>query len=103
MKRFRVTLLEPAKAHIKEIARWWRANRGERHRLPLEELRAAITGLAAFPDIGMAYRSRHRRGVRRLLLPRSQYWVYYEVDDEREEVRVLAVWRALRGKAPPLR
>jgi plasmid stabilization system protein ParE len=51
----------------------------------------------------MAYRSRHRRGVRRLLLPRSQYWVYYEVDDEREEVRVLAVWRALRGKAPPLR
>jgi plasmid stabilization system protein ParE len=98
-----VTLPKRAKTHIREIARWWRANRGARHRLPLEELRLAFASLAAFPEIGPAYRSRHGIGVRRLLLPRSQYWVYYEVDHAAEEVRILAVWRASRGKAPPLR
>jgi plasmid stabilization system protein ParE len=103
MRRFRVTLLGRAKTQIREIAAWWRANRGERHRLPLEELRAAIGALGTFPDIGIAHPTRARHGVRRVLLPRSQYWVYYVVNEELGEVAVLAVWRASRGKGPPLR
>lgn len=101
-KRCRVTLDEQARAQIKEIAAW-RGEQGQRNRAAIEELRDALKALAAFPDMGVTFRSRVVRGPRRLLLPRSQYWIYYEVDRASSVVHVLAVWRTSRGKAPPLR
>jgi len=41
-------------------------------------------------------------GLRRLLLPRSRYHVCYVHDSENDEVAILAVWSAVRGRGPKL-
>ena len=41
--------------------------------------------------------------VRRLLLPKSRYHLYYEYDADSKELTVLALWGAVRGRRPPLR
>lgn len=42
-------------------------------------------------------------GVRRFLLRRSRYHVYYEYDVAADLVRVVSVWGAVRGQGPDLR
>jgi plasmid stabilization system protein ParE len=97
MKRYRVRLAERAEAHLEKIAAWWEEHRREHPNLVAEELRDAMSTLAAFPLTGPRFRSRFARGARRMLLPRSQYWVSYEVDPDAEEVIIFAVRRTSRG------
>lgn len=59
--------------------------------------------LAMAPDTGALHPHRRIPEVRRALLPRTRYHVYYVHDIERDEVVVLALWSALRRRAPPLR
>jgi plasmid stabilization system protein ParE len=45
----------------------------------------------------------HPKGeVRRMLLPRTQYCVYYFIDETARLVTVLAVWHTARGRGPKL-
>src|SRR5262249_29700163 len=80
--------------------RWWRENRPRAPRLLGEELTEALRLLRASPGAGAPYPHRRRRDVRRLVLQRTRYHIYYTVTPA--EVTILAVWRALRGRAPPL-
>jgi plasmid stabilization system protein ParE len=41
-------------------------------------------------------------GLRRMLMPKSECHVYFEIDQRRDVVRVLTVWSGLRGRAPSL-
>jgi plasmid stabilization system protein ParE len=38
--------------------------------------------------------------VRRVLLKRIRYYVYFEVSDDGARVSILAVWHASRGREP---
>ncbi|MCC6556036.1 MAG: hypothetical protein IT372_24000 [Polyangiaceae bacterium] len=42
------------------------------------------------------------RGVRRLLLPRTGYYLYYTVDDTASAVRIVALWHTSRGGRLPM-
>jgi plasmid stabilization system protein ParE len=103
MKRFRIRTQPAAEAHLVEIAAWWEEHRPEHPHLVVEELGEAIQRLEGNPEAGAVVLSRRLHGVRRLLLPRSQYYMYYRVDHERRVIRIEAVWRASRGKGPPLK
>jgi hypothetical protein len=48
------------------------------------------------------YRETKGRTIRRLLMPRTSYHVFFEVNDRQEKVHVLAVWHAVRGRGPRL-
>ncbi len=85
-----------------EADAWWQANRSAAPNLFWEELKAAIAMLSDAPDIGRPYRYRPVPGVRRLLMPRSRYHVYYVHRQEAQVVVVLSVWSAVRGRRPPL-
>jgi plasmid stabilization system protein ParE len=80
---------------------WWRLNRLAAPDLFLEELADALDLIGQAPLIGRAYRPSPLPGTRRVLLKRSRYHVYYV--PLIAEVRVLALWHALRGSGPPLR
>ena len=71
MKRYRVRLAERAEAHLEKIAAWWEEHRREHPNLVAEELRDAMSTLAAFPLTGPRFRSRFARGARRMRIPRS--------------------------------
>lgn len=98
----RIRLTGPARQQADRIDRWWRDNRPAARDLFARELAEARRLLAATPDLGRPYVERQGVLVRRLLLPRTQHHVYYEVNREDDVVMVVAVWGAPRGQGPKL-
>jgi plasmid stabilization system protein ParE len=102
-QRFRVRLLPKAKAELEVIERWWALHRRAHPDLVSEELAEAADILATAPEAGLEFAPGRRLGMRRILLPRSRYHLYYRVIHEERSVEVIAIWHAARGKGPPLR
>ncbi|MBM4382994.1 MAG: type II toxin-antitoxin system RelE/ParE family toxin [Deltaproteobacteria bacterium] len=59
----------------------------------------ALRLITDHPSIGQRAQP-HLRGVRRVLLPRAGYFVYYRVDEARRRIEVLAIWHTSRGPGP---
>ncbi len=66
-----------------------------------EELRRALDQIRTAPQLGSAYEAMPGREHRRVLMPETRYHVYYRVVSP-DHVRVVAVWSAVRGRAPRL-
>ena len=98
-----VRLAAEAEDQAAEAQAWWVANRPLAPGLFANELLAAIDLLTHMPRVGQRYRVRGVPGLRRMLLPRTRYHVYYTHDPEARLVVVVAVWGAVRGHGPPLR
>jgi len=90
-----------AESQIREIDAWWRKNRPAAPGLFLNELTESFDLIARAPQIGRLYRPSPVPNVRRLLLTRTRYHIYYAVNND--QVWLLAVWHAQRGEGPPLR
>lgn len=94
----KVELSDEAKAEVERIEVWWRQNRPAAPHLFLDELERALVALGSAPAIGTHYAP--RPGVRRLLLKRTHYHLYFM--DQTDRVFVVAVWSAYRGRGPSL-
>ena len=103
MNRYRVEDSARAREQARAVARWWAENRRDAPSLFTDELAAAFERLATLPSSGVPYRSARQKDVRRLLLERSRYHVYYSVDEQAARVVVRAIWHAARGRDPRLR
>jgi plasmid stabilization system protein ParE len=66
------------------------------------ELEAAVRLLETSPLIGKSYPQAPVPEVRRLLIGRSRYHIYWEVDAASQAVTIVAVWYAGRGIGPRL-
>ncbi|MEZ4227136.1 MAG: hypothetical protein R3B13_39725 [Polyangiaceae bacterium] len=66
-----------------------------------EELRAVAVRLGNSPTAG-AQRYMHVRGqlIWRVLMPKTQDFVYFHVDDARSVVGVITLWNAVGEKQP---
>ncbi len=95
----KVELSEEADGQVKQIDVWWRANRLAAPDLFTNELEAALTTLGEIPTLGVKYDT-GKRSLRRLLLRRSHYHLYFAVEADR--IYVVAVWNAFRGRGPRL-
>ncbi len=82
---------------------WWRENRPKAPNLFMEELAGAITLLEAAPEVGIRYLPARSGRVRRLLLPRTRYHLYYTYDLPTDTVVIVSVWSSVRGRGPCLR
>ncbi len=98
MKPLRIELLPRAKRHLASIKRWFGA-RGRLHVLK-DDFSAVLSLLTDHPEAGAAFEPNPR--FRRVLMPRTQYYVYYRFDREMREVVLVAVWRTARGRPPRL-
>ena len=67
-----------------------------------DELEAAFDLIEALPFAGEAVPDTRIAGVRRVLLGRSQYHVYYVVSEETATIEVLSLWHTSRGRKPRL-
>lgn len=96
----RVVLQRRAGLEIATIDAWWRTNRSSSPDGFLSELEAVLQALALLPNLGPPARSTRIEGARRVLLAKTQHYVYYrEVGDT---IQVLAVWHTSRGTSPGL-
>ncbi len=98
----RLEVAPRARAQIQTIAAWWRANRQAAPDLFARELAEALEGLTVRPTAGAPYAERRGITIRRLLLKRSRYHVYFSWEEEARTVRVRAMWHASRGHGPRL-
>ena len=89
-----------ADAQIDVALQWWLANRALNPGLLREELASAFQMLQVAPLSGKLCRG--RSDVRRCLLPRSRYHLYYTMESE-TEILILALWHAQKRRGPPLR
>ena len=99
---YSVVVAPAARAQASKIADWWRAHRPSAPDLFADELEAAFVRVAATPKSIRIYRESKGRFVRRLLLPRTSYHLFFEVNDQKRQVNVLAVWHTARGRDPRL-
>ncbi len=74
------------------------ANRSDARDLFTSELDGATLALEDNPALGVGYDP--KPGVRRMLLRRTSYHLYFV--EEVERVLVVAVWSANRGRGPSL-
>jgi len=86
-----------ARADIERALAWWKRNREKAPGALAEELDRALTLIATSPLIGVRSSSAKSRVVRRLMLPRVRYCLYYRVvGSPRTYVEILALWHASR-------
>jgi plasmid stabilization system protein ParE len=96
----RVKVSARAAVQIRKAAEWWAVNRPNAPGAVRADIGAALTLLAQQPGIGATYEGARIKGVRRLLVGRIRYFIYYRVTPDALEV--LTVWHTSRGKQPPL-
>lgn len=99
---FRVELSPQAQTQIAAINLWWAENRPAAPVLVAVEFQTAIQQLTTLPESGRLHDRRRQVYVRKLLMPRSRYHLYYEVDLASRLVTILAVWHVSRRQGPKL-
>ena len=94
----RVKVSARAAAHIRLAAEWWADNRPAAPGAVRKDVGEALALLAQQPGIGTFYDGANTKDVRRLLVGRIRYFIYYRATPDALEV--LAVWHVSRGKQP---
>ena len=101
-RRLSLIVWKQAAKQIEEANEWWRDQREGSPDALAEDLARAFDLVSRQPGIGAPARSTRLRDVRRLLLPRAGYFLYYRAALSRDEIHVLALWHARRGTDPGL-
>lgn len=96
----RVRVSARAAKHIAAAAQWWAEHRLAAPGAIRSDIAQSLALLAEQPGIGTEYRGTRLPGVRRLLVGRIRYFIYYRITHD--TVDVLAVWHVSRGKLPAL-
>ena len=98
--KFRVIFGPEAQEHLTEVVRGVKAERRGDLSLLRRELQSAAAMLTELPAAGSPYLLARQAGVRRLLLRKSRYHLYYRVDREQEKIQILALWHTSRRRPP---
>jgi plasmid stabilization system protein ParE len=88
--RLPVKLTPTAAAQIRRASAWWRSNRPKAPLALVEDLERAFELVSVQPGIGARAINARARGVRRLLLSRTGYYLYYQLNAREDRVEVLA-------------
>jgi plasmid stabilization system protein ParE len=99
-KPFTIEFSDLAVAQIRAAEEWWRLNRPKAPNAIREELERAVAIIAIQPEAGARARNVRLQGVRRLLLARVHYYVYYRLHRIPDRIDILAFWHTSRDSAP---
>lgn len=103
ISRLSVRFTRRAARHVDEAGGWWHANRTKAPGALREELARALQVITTQPDAGATARNVRLAGVRRILLRRVNYHLYYRlVESPSRSIQVVALWHAGRGDGPEL-
>jgi len=84
------------------VEAWWVANRPAALDLFQLELEATVAAAASLPTLGaISPGDDELPDVRRVLMRRTRYYVYYRATAD--VLEVLAIWHTARGEGPGLR
>ena len=102
-QRLPVSFTRRASTQVEEAGNWWRENRTKAPEALREELARALELIASQPQVGAIARNPKLAGVRRILLSRVRYHLYYRLlETHSRSIQVVALWHASRGEQPQL-
>ena len=90
-----------ADRQIQDAGDWWLRNRPKAPLAFTEDLESAFDLLETVPGAGESVPHRTISRLRRLLIARIRYFLYYTVDED-GNVEVLALWHTSRRRPPSL-
>lgn len=96
-----VVIAPQAAEQIRSAARWWAKNRPLAPGAVEQDLKGALGLLVLRPHIGVSCEQSSIPDLRRLLLGRVQYFIYYQ--PQKDEIRVLAFWHSTRVAGPKIK
>ncbi|MBI5481878.1 MAG: type II toxin-antitoxin system RelE/ParE family toxin [Deltaproteobacteria bacterium] len=99
----RLRIFSRARRDITTAVAWWRANRPFASSRLEDELGAALRRLEELPFSGPPATDVRLSGFRRLSLLATRYFIYYRVNEARDQVEVLRVWHMSRHRPPAMR
>lgn len=100
MTRRRVLIAPDAEAQLIVIRSWWTTERPLARELFDREFDAAVLAIGAAPSALPLYRREDDADVRRILLRKTRYAIYFCI--EPDHVLIVAVWHTARRSGPPL-
>lgn len=87
-----------ALTQIQEAAQWWSIYRPAAPGAIRQDIAEMLEVLIRQPGLGTPARNKRIRGLRRVILHRVSYYLYYRVSQDTLEI--LAFWHTSRGKPP---
>jgi hypothetical protein len=103
VKLYRVVFTKTAQYQLKTEAAKWREGHPKNTYLLEDEVADAVRVLAVTPRVGGESRDVRLRGVRRIVLLKSAFLLFYRVLEDQRVVELLRLWYARRGTRPRLR
>lgn len=97
---YRLRVSPKAESQIRVAADWWLENRPKAPAAFAEEIERAFELIRTLPSVGEPVGHRRLSGLRRVLLGRVRYYLYYQVTVDEGSVEVLALWHTSRGTGP---
>jgi plasmid stabilization system protein ParE len=91
-----VVFTDRATLQARRAVAWWRENRPVAPDLLEQEIRSVLGLVASAPTLGAVARDTRVKNVRRVLVRRTRYHVYYRVDAGGAQLEVLALWHTSR-------
>ncbi len=96
---YRVKVSRGALSEYEIAEAWWRVHRDKAPELLSDEFKQAIALLTEHPGTGLL--AEDHEEMRRLLLRKSRYAIFYRINEEELQVEILAFWHGSR-QAPEL-
>ncbi len=93
-----IKVTSSAALQTEEAASWWSDNRPAAPQALRDDLQLAFSLLSEQPNIGATASNAALPGVRRVLLGRIRYFLYYRVRPDQAEI--LPLWHSNRGQEP---
>lgn len=97
-----IRIAPQAAEQIRVAQDWWLANRPKAPDAFAEEIERGFRFVSALPNAGEPVTHSRLAGLRRLLLGRIRYDLYYVTSPDQESVDVVALWHTARGTRPPI-
>jgi plasmid stabilization system protein ParE len=98
----KIEIARRASRQIERANNWWHENRPYAPSLFEEEFEWALHQLSVMPTAGVAYPTARRPLLRRLLLKKTGYHVYFALERGETVVVIHSAWGARRGRGPRL-
>ncbi len=96
---YRVKVSRRALSEYEIAQAWWRVHRDKAPDLLCGEFKQALSLLSEHPETGLLAEDHDE--LRRFLLRKSRYAIFYRVNEDELQVEVLAFWHSSR-QAPEL-
>jgi plasmid stabilization system protein ParE len=100
--RLAVIFWDRAARQIEAAGDWWRENRQGSPEALSDELVRILDLIARQPGVGQQATNARLSSVKRILLPRVGYFLFYRLAPRKQRVEVLAFRHAKRGSVPRL-